>query len=206
MTREQSSVNFTHLFTQVFPLADIANITSALDNDGIDNLVEFINCSPDDFPSMEYPTTVEASTFTKLSRKELRLLKNIHAWSLHLYQEKADCDWTALTLDDYDAYRANLCKAPASTNPPASTASPTTVASQATHTLSFLSNVKLDLKTFPTFDGKKEHWLKFKRGVLSIAYTHGLQPVLMLIHHHLKNQIQATQPTLLKTPLFTPCG
>ena len=38
----------------------------------------------------------------------------------------------------------------------------------------FQSNVKLDVKLYPTFDGELANWLKFKRGVLALAATHNL--------------------------------
>ena len=42
---------------------------------------------------------------------------------------------------------------------------------------SFIPNVKLDVKTYPTFNGESAQWAKFKRGVLSIASTHGLDDI-----------------------------
>ena len=41
----------------------------------------------------------------------------------------------------------------------------------------FNSSVKLDVKLYPTFDGSLGGWLKFKRGVLALASTHGLDDV-----------------------------
>ena len=41
----------------------------------------------------------------------------------------------------------------------------------------FMPNVKLDVKQYPTFNGDGSAWIKFKRGVLSIASTHGLDDV-----------------------------
>ena len=46
-----------------------------------------------------------------------------------------------------------------------------------TSTASLMPNVKLDVKQYPTFNGKNASWIKFKRGVLSIASTHGLDEV-----------------------------
>ena len=40
-----------------------------------------------------------------------------------------------------------------------------------------MPNVKLDVKQYPTFNGDNASWIKFKRGVLSIASTHGLDEV-----------------------------
>ena len=41
----------------------------------------------------------------------------------------------------------------------------------------FWSNVKLDIKQYPTFDGELAHWLKFKRNVLALTATHGLMDI-----------------------------
>ena len=40
-----------------------------------------------------------------------------------------------------------------------------------------MPNVKLDVKQYPVFNGDGSAWIKFKRGVLSIASTHGLDDV-----------------------------
>src|SRR5688572_29267042 len=36
-----------------------------------------------------------------------------------------------------------------------------------------MPNVKLDVKQYPVFNGEQASWMKLKRGVLSIASTHG---------------------------------
>ena len=41
----------------------------------------------------------------------------------------------------------------------------------------FQSNIKLDMKTYPAFDGELGNWLKFKRSVLALAATHDLLDV-----------------------------
>src|SRR5687768_10627139 len=40
-----------------------------------------------------------------------------------------------------------------------------------------MPNVKVDMKQYPVFNGNGTSWMKFKRGVLSIASTHGLDDV-----------------------------
>ena len=49
---------------------------------------------------------------------------------------------------------------------------------QAVSKSQFLSNGNLDFKNFPPFNGKKQGWLRFRRGVTSIAATHGLKDLL----------------------------
>ena len=55
---------------------------------------------------------------------------------------------------------------------------PTTPFSAMTlNTTSLVPNVKLDVKQYPVFHGENSQWPKFKRGVLSIASTHGLDDI-----------------------------
>ena len=44
-------------------------------------------------------------------------------------------------------------------------------------TSSFMTNVKLDVKAYPVFNGENASWSKFKRGVTSMACTHNLDDV-----------------------------
>ena len=37
----------------------------------------------------------------------------------------------------------------------------------------FHTNIKLDVKQYPTFGGELAQWLKFKHNVLALAATHG---------------------------------
>ena len=62
---------------------------------------------------------------------------------------------------------------------PYQSAIPTTAFSGMTlnTTSSLMPNVKLDVKQYPIFHGENSQWSKFKRGVLSIASTHGLDDI-----------------------------
>jgi hypothetical protein len=40
-----------------------------------------------------------------------------------------------------------------------------------------MTNVKLDVKAYPIFNGENASWSKFKRGVTSMACTHNLDDV-----------------------------
>ena len=164
--------NLSHLLGVIFQ-DESSHITKALTNEGIDDVIDLINLPTVDFKDLEYDST---QGIMKLSRKEIRLLTNIQSWSTHLYNSSTLDDWRTLTKDDYEDFRrveaSNRVMPDVTTSSTVQTTSKTVPATSSTS--SFLSNVKLDLKSFPTFDGKKEHWCKFKRGVMSIAFTHAL--------------------------------
>jgi len=167
--------NLSHLLGVIFQ-DESSHITKALTNEGIDDVIDLINLPTVDFKDLEYDSTQGTM---KLSRKEIRLLTNIQSWSTHLYNSSTLDDWRTLTKDDYEDFRrveaSNRVMPDVTTSSTVQTTSKTVPATSSTS--SFLSNVKLDLKSFPTFDGKKEHWLKFKRGVMSIAFTHALNDI-----------------------------
>jgi len=170
MTRLQSFSNFQHIFGAIFPESKIKNILFALDNEGVEDIIDFINIPHQELADLEY---ISGGVDNKLPRKDVHLLKNIHDWASYLFLESTDQDWRSLDEFNYDAFLSEAVFRANSIAKQVETTKPKPISSSN----AFLSNVKLDLKTFPTFDGKKEHWLKFKRSVLSIAYTHGLQGI-----------------------------
>ena len=54
----------------------------------------------EDFAKMEW-TDLDGAHF--MSRKDTRLMKNIHSWIRYEFHHRPDIDVTSLTLDDYDA-------------------------------------------------------------------------------------------------------
>ena len=283
LTIQESIDIFSVLFTHIF--RDEREITTALARDGINDIAEFINQEPAEFQHFE------SENNKRLSRKVLRMIKNIQRWAKHLVLNRNNIEISNITMQDYINFKMELAttismtddqsvqstiteifmpspkpektsqapttmnitpitklsvsfadtatqgsikqdphiptqttklqgqnvtpyqpkptivqlppltsstkidnrKPPPTPSTPGVTQSPQVqqvpvsvvqpmpmnqpvVHSQETPNM-FLTNVKLDIKSFPTFDGKKEHWLKFKWGVLSIGYTHGLDAV-----------------------------
>lgn len=97
-----------------------------------------------------------------------------------------------MQLDDYDDYlmafaTQNTQGTPISAPAPISAQTPytpyqsniptTPFSGMTLNTTSLMPNVKLDVKQYPLFHGENAQWPKFKRGVLSIASTHGLDDI-----------------------------
>ena len=90
-----------------------------------------------------------------------------------------------LTLDDYNNFLLNsglqsthLPSTPYSYTPIQPNVLPTTLFSAMNlSTTLLMHNVKVDVKQYPIFNGENTNWPKFKKGVLSIASTHGLDEV-----------------------------
>ena len=70
----------------------------------------------------------------------------------------------------------------------------------------FLTNVKLDVRAYPVFNGENATWGKFKRGVVSLASTYNLDDVFV------PNFIVPSPGSLdfqlfhERNKLYTPCG
>ena len=97
-------------------------------------------------------------------QRRLRKLKQVLSWAKYRHTTFSNNDWTSFRAEDLDIFLAEVAPHLDSTG--------TTTTRDATS--KFQSNIKLDVKSYPTFDGKIGSWLSFKRGVLSIASTHDL--------------------------------
>ena len=135
------------------------NINKGLEFEGIDDVIDFINLPSHEFQDLEYPTTQGNQ---HLVRIEICLLTNIQAWCVFLYNTPNLDGWKILTIEDYEVFRRAAAADQSKPDPVVSSevkevSPPTKNNNTGQPSLSFLSNVKLDLKSFPTFDGKKEH-------------------------------------------------
>lgn len=178
----------------LFPFSDTTPIKLALKNELGDaiSLTKFIGMPPEDFASMEWS---DDKGMHFMSRKDTRLIKKIHSWIRYEFHNKPDIDMTSLTLDDYDVFlldsppdtpagnvglnqqSTNFIGTPGPNNPAKTLNFPPFGTPSMSGTASFMPIVKLDVKQYPTFNGDNASWTKFKRGVLSIASTHGLDDV-----------------------------
>ena len=97
----------------------------------------------------------EARPLLKHCKREV---KNILKWIKYLYQKQRNQVWINLNQDQFDIFMSNIA--------------PTLSRHKDKSEINkFQSNIKLDVKLYPTFDGKIKEWLEFKRGVLSLAAT-----------------------------------
>lgn len=168
-TRAQSSSYFTHVFG-LFGLDKESNIMKALANEGINTIFDIYDELETNVDDYQHPN--ERGIPLYLSRGERRLLKSIYRWIFWLNRNYPNLDYSKLELEDYDQYRAKINHDQVNPDP---TPSNTIITSP--QTTSLVTNIKLDIKQYPIFNGDTASWPKFKRGVLSIASTHGLDKV-----------------------------
>ena len=196
-TKPHTRANTQEFYVYLLSLFDDDEIFSArkgLQTEFGENpsLSQFIGMPPEDFSRMEYTGT---DGLIYMSKRDTRLIKSIHSWIRYEFHNRPKIDVTTLTLDDYDAFlldkppdtpSGNVGLIQQSTNYPTTPGANNPVqqinfspfgAPSLTGTASFMPNVKLDVKQYPTFNGDNASWIKFKRGVLSIASTHGLDEV-----------------------------
>ena len=168
-TRAISTEFFTHIFA-LFPEDVYQPIVSALAELGIDCLLDFLA------EDTEYLMSELKFEDRPLNAKEKRMLKNIHEWVIWESSHRPGIDFNTLKVEDYDKYLTTKFTPKPSPQP-----APVTSSYQ-TPTMSnmmspFVTNVKLDVKQYPLFNGDTSQWAKFKRGVLALAATHGLDDV-----------------------------
>ena len=101
MTRLQSFSNFQHIFGAIFPESKIKNILFALDNEGVEDIIDFVNIPHQELADLEY---ISGGVDMKLPRKDVRLLKNIHDCASYLFLESTEQDWMNLDEFDYNAF------------------------------------------------------------------------------------------------------
>ena len=178
LTRLNSKLAFDHVFA-IFDPALTVPILEALNQEGITNLIDFISEDNQAYDGLEYVDTAGAHFLTK---PETRLVKKIHEWLVWELQEYPSIDLESMIMDDYDEFclsKTIAPKIPLQVQSPIPMATPSSLVSSnpiVTQT-SFLTNVKLDIKQYPIFNGDVGTWSKFKRGVLSIASTHNLDEI-----------------------------
>jgi hypothetical protein len=169
-TQSNSAEFFTHIFA-LFPEDVYQPIVIALGDIGIDCLLDFLAEDTDYLLDNLYFEDRDLST------KEKRMLKNIHEWIIWESSTQPGIDFSTLKVEDYDKYLTAKFT-PKATVTPTPVMSQTTTPSTMSNMMSpFVTNVKLDVKQYLQFNGENTQWAKFKRGVLALAATHGLDDV-----------------------------
>src|SRR6476660_6568846 len=163
---------------------DTTNIMLGLKEDGIKTLFDFVGSPADELVDMEWPHEDDDTKVMKLTRADKRLLRNMHSWIIWVESTFPGINYSTLDMDDYEQFLMLRNMATVMPTLPTPTAAPlqiqippTPTQSQYLPTASFMPNVKLDVKQYSVFNGDGSSWMKFKRGVLSIASTHGLDDV-----------------------------
>ena len=169
------------------------NIRLGFDEEVLDTLLDFIGTPVEELVTMEW--TDDEDVVHKLTKPNIRLLQNIHAWILWEERNCPGLDYMTVTMEDFDHFLLvrNLPESNTPTASPTPTApmqvtiptllqTPTVVQSgsfliMVQPVATFMPNVKLDVKHYPVYNGDGSSWIEFKRNVLSIASTHGLDDV-----------------------------
>ena len=160
-TRSQASLALSTMLIKVLSYKVDDSVFQTMKYEGIDTIIDFINLTNADIDAFEYEADGQVAS---LPKKDKRKLKQLLLWARYLHKKNSANAWTELTDSDFDVFMADIAPTLSSGG-----AQPSKDA-----TSSFQSSIKLDVKLYPIFDGKVSDWLRFKRGVLSIASTHGL--------------------------------
>ena len=170
-TRAMSAQYFTHVFG-LFDLDQDHPIMRALENEGISTILDIFDESEMTIDDYQYE---DEGVTTYLTRGEKRLLRSIYKWLFWLNRQYPNLEYSKLEQVDYDEYLEQLHQ---QANPvPSVTTSMAATTSASTQQVVLNANVKWDIKQYPTFNGDNASWPKFKRGVISIAITHGLDKI-----------------------------
>ena len=150
----------------------IKNIKLGLEEEVLNTLLDFIGTPVDELATMEWID--DENNRHSLTKANIRLLRNMHAWILWEEKNRPGLDYKMTTMDDYDQFlkvrnQPSTIVTPISSAPPISTplqvaipTLPTTpTMAQYTSPSSFMPNVKLDAK-YPVFNGDGSAWIKFK--------------------------------------------
>ena len=174
-TRAMSTLYFSHVFG-LFDLDANHPIMKALKYEGIETILDIFEELESNVDNYQYED--EKGIPTYLSKGERRLLKSIFKWMFWLNRRFPNLNYGQLDLNDYDEYREKLNQQPVPSNLIPNTF-PSNISSVAPSmpTFSSINNVKWDIKQYPIFNGDYSAWPKFKRGVISIAITHGLDEI-----------------------------
>lgn len=163
-TREQSRMDLSSLFIVILQCTTTSPAFKSLAYEGIETIFDFINLSETDVDGFEVE---ENGQVKPIAKKDKRKIKQLLLWTKYLHKTHSTNNWQTLEQADFDAFMSDIAPTLSSSGSP----DPKDAASK------FQSNIKLDVKLYPTFDGKVSEWLKFKRGILSIASTHGLDDI-----------------------------
>jgi hypothetical protein len=175
MTRLQSVGNFDHILG-VLGVDDTSPISLVLEYNEITTLIDFYELDLDDLGKGEYITT--QGQLSNLGPKDRRRFISMVKWIKWLGQDPT-MDYLNLQYEDYEEFiKGSRPQAPSTPlHSPPQMQIPLSPNVPAIQPPRLVTNVKLDVKQYPTFNGDTASWPRFKRGVISIASTHGLDDI-----------------------------
>ena len=197
MTTEDPQRKMVRIISNVLLLDEDSGLQKSLKAMKIKSLVDLRLLTERDIDEMKYTVKdvktkseggdPSSSDYRVLSVEfqERKYLKLFLKWVEYLVVQRRDRkmgpgDWEALTNDDFmlhiEKYPAG---APSLTSSSSKSGGDTSSSEVTTNRVdSFLSSIKLEANSFPKFNGKVEHWLHFKRKMISAASIHALDRVL----------------------------
>ena len=131
-----------------------SQVHTSLIYEGADTIIDFLNFSAQDLDGFEVQDD------TPLPKRDKRKLKNLLKWVKYLHAKDLSTNWKNLQVSDFEQFLLEV--APTMDSVSSSTPKSNVVSH-------FQSSVKLDMKSYPAFDGELGNWLKFKRGVLALC-------------------------------------
>ena len=162
VTRADGETALIHLIESVLLYTPGSQVHASLIYEGADTIIDFLNFSSHDLDGFEVQEQVP------LPKRDKRKLKNLLKWAKYLHKKDMSTSWKQLAKAQFDQFLLEV--APTMDTEGGAVPKSNDVAR-------FQSNVKLDVKTYPAFDGELGNWLKFKRSVLALAATHNLLDV-----------------------------
>ena len=186
MTKKKT---FDHVVKDVMGIADDDLLLKALDDDGLDSVVDLLTLTDGQIDSLQFYDGTETKIPSLSSRNKLRILRS---WNLHLQQIQGNrvvnwMDEDTVNQDEWDEYRISvysppgLQASPLAPSPILSSAPPSVpqprfvpVSNPASD---FRRGIKRDKTQYKEFKDEK-NWDEFKRLTQATIYAHGCENVI----------------------------
>lgn len=143
-----------------------------LSNVGISSLGLIAN-----FDTSELPDTI--------SKGKLKSIQLFQKWLVETRSSQVDSnpvDWSTFTEDAWEDYMiSQATKSPSpqvNTDESQEVVDVTGESPKENVTFNTMPSVKIDIRSYPEFDGKLQSWKAFKQKFLSVATIHGIQPIM----------------------------
>ena len=160
----------THFMEKTCKIKKEDPISLSLEIEGITDIFDFLNLSPDEIPGLVFEKDNEEKALPRASQRKLKkILKYAH------FVKDNGTPWMETNESTFDNYvhSNDFLDHPLNVQPstPDDASSVHTqlqtllqanLGSNTSDASKFRSNVKLDIKQFPTFDGKVSGWNKFQ--------------------------------------------
>ena len=162
VTRAEGQAALSYLIENVLLYTPGSPVFDSLNYEGADTIIDFLNFTAQDLDGFE------VFDGSPLPKRDKRKLKNLLKWVKFLHNKDMSTAWKQLTSEHFENFLLEIAPNLDSVG---------TSMPKSNKVSRFHSNVKLDVKTYPAFDGELGNWLKFKRAVLALAATHDLLDV-----------------------------